>query len=204
MSGRVVQIAAGGAFAHALTGSLWPALCGAGYAVTVEPADRAAPPVHAERAAGIVVADHADPVLAGYSGAWRARGFPSLEVVQNHPDIRIGPLDVPGTDLCGRCFAARANPGRGTAREPHPDAGLAVSVDGYPPYLIALVVALILDRLRLLHGGPVDRRNEVTVVNASTLVIRTFPVVPVLGCPRCADQQPLRQPMFPELKRVLG
>ena len=159
------------------------------------------------------MADHDDPVVARFPGtfqeAWRAAGVPSLVVVQHHPETRIGPLDVPDTALCARCFASRARQnGRdaGAAGALTPDAGRAVSVDGYPPYVVALVVALVMERLTVLDGAT-DARNEVTVVDTANLLARTFPVVPVNGCPQCDDQKPIgvlagHRPVFGDLDRV--
>jgi len=198
-----------------VTGPLRSALIGAGCGVHLGPTDNptpgAADVARAEAATslGILVADHDDPVVAGFSEAWRAAGVPSLVIVQHHPEVRIGPFDVPGTALCAHCFRTRARQnGRGAKAcgDRLPDRGPAISVDGYPPYLIAVAVALTMERLTALDDAA-EARNEITVVNTATLVTRTFTVVPVNQCPQCDDQKPIgllagHQPMFPDLERV--
>jgi hypothetical protein len=41
----------------------------------------------------------------------------------------------------------------------------------------------------MLRADEADRRNEVTVVNAVTLVTRTFPIVPVNDCPHWTERR---------------
>jgi bacteriocin biosynthesis cyclodehydratase domain-containing protein len=190
------QLVTSGAFAREVTDELRPALVDARYTV-VGP--------EAVGSIGLVVADHGDPVISGAVQTWHAEGIPSLMVVQDHPDVRVGPWDVPGTDLCARCFWTRAGSsgiGAASSGERSPDGHLVVGVDGFPPYLIALVVALTTDRLSVLGRDPAGRRNELTVVNMAMLTTRTLEVVPVHGCRWCFQQRPLERPMFAELDGV--
>jgi bacteriocin biosynthesis cyclodehydratase domain-containing protein len=139
-----------------------------------------------------------------------ACGVPTLFVVQSHPDVRVGPLDIPGTLLCARCFAARAHQNGRNAEALNPpatDDAVAITVDGFPPYLFDTVVALVVGRLTVLDADVEERRNEVTVVNTATLVTRTLSVLPVNQCPRCSDQKPIgllggNRPMLADLEGV--
>jgi bacteriocin biosynthesis cyclodehydratase domain-containing protein len=212
--GVTVHLVLGGSFAREMTGPLRSALVDAGYTVRVEPAGGATPRAFAvDRSGtsiGVLVADDDAPVVAALEQAWCACGVPSLLVVQSHPDVRIGPLDVPGTDLCARCFAARARQNGRSIQAADPQSagsGRAPTVDGFPPYLVDTVVALVVDRLAVLDTNVDERRNEVTVVNTATLVTRTFPVVPVNQCPGCSDQKPIgllggHQPMLADLEGI--
>jgi bacteriocin biosynthesis cyclodehydratase domain-containing protein len=215
-----VRLVRSGAFARELAGPLTAALRGAGYRVrpvpaAAEPGDTE--PGDTEPAAGepgdtavgtsigVLVADHDDRVAADLPARWHAAGMPSLVVAQRHPDVRVGPLDVPGTELCGACFTTRQRQHDPTAPDPGTDPAPpgATSVDGFPPYVLAAVVALAVDRLTVIDAKPVPP-NEITVVNTVTLVSRTYPVVAVNLCPWCADQKPVgvlagQQPMFPDL-----
>ncbi|GAB3836448.1 hypothetical protein GCM10029963_77120 [Micromonospora andamanensis] len=192
-------LAVSGAFADALAMRLVPALGRSGYAVSVAPAAAAGPDVdHGADSAptgpsvGILVADHDDPAPSGFRARWHRSGRPLLEVAQKHPDIRIGPWDIPGTSACGHCFRMRARQ-HGTATPSHePPVGAlpAVSVDGFPPYVLAIVVALVISGLERLATDPVVPRNEVTMVDTALLTVRTLPVVPVNGCPHCATPAP--------------
>lgn len=211
---KVVCLAVGGALAHEAADALRQALTGAGYATSVIPAadlvsghDQA----ETEPAVGVVLADDDDPVIASLTEMWHAAGVPSLAVVLEHPDVRIGPLDVPGTDLCAACFTMRVHqhePIPPPDRETEPvERGPAIGVGGIPPYLAAVVASLAVDRLGVLDAEAADRRNEVTAVNTATLVTRTHQVIPVNMCPQCGDQKPVGvlgggEPMFPELNGV--
>jgi bacteriocin biosynthesis cyclodehydratase domain-containing protein len=216
---KIVNLAVSGALAGEATNALRQALADAGYAIADEPAHDMAseePGVdqgEAGMVVGVLVADHDDPVVADLTAMWHAAGIPSLVTVQQHPDVRIGPLDIPGTDLCATCFTTRIRqhdpipaPRDKKSAEPA-ERGAATSVDGFPPYLVAMVVSLIVDRLGALDDKAAERQNEITVVNTATLVTRTHPVIPVNLCPQCSDQRPIGvlsggDPMFPDLSGV--
>ena len=218
----IVKLAVNGAFAREAADASSRALTDAGYATAVQPAGdivSQAPLIDQHETGatiGVVVADRDDPVIAELTAMWHSAGIPSLAVVQEHPDVRIGPLNVPGTDLCATCFTSRVHqhepipPPRGEEPEEPADRGPATSMDGFPSYLIALVVALLVDRLGVLGvlGDEAAKpRNEVTVVNTATLVIRTHPVIPVNLCPQCSDDKPIGvlgggDPMLPALSGV--
>src|SRR5438046_2260875 len=150
-----VQLVVNGGLGRAVAGPLGAALARCGHVAGTGP----------DAALGILVADQDDPLLIGFAETCRAAQVPSLVVVQQHPEVRIGPLDVPGTELCATCFRLRAQqhgrdlgvPGGQPCEDP-----LAVSVDGYPPYLVALVVALAVQRLSVLDHAPAHGGNEVT------------------------------------------
>jgi bacteriocin biosynthesis cyclodehydratase domain-containing protein len=217
---RAVRLFVSGAFAEQMVGPLRSGLVSVGCTVDVtsakDPVSAAADAdgpqtddPQATASLGILLADQDDPVVAGFSQTWRAAGMPSLVVIQQHPEVRIGPLDVPDTALCARCFQTRARQHGRLAEaggEKLSDCGAAVSVDGYPPYVIALVVALVVDRIAVLDETS-QQRNEVTLINTATLATCTAPVVPVNRCPRCDDQKPVgllagHRPMFQELERL--
>ena len=85
--------------------------------------------------------------------------------------------------------------------------GFSVGVSGFPPPVTALVAALAVDRLAVLDRALDAAVNEVTVINTTTLLTRTSPVLPVNLCPSCSAQKPIGvlsggQPMFAELAGV--
>ncbi|TDP92905.1 TOMM precursor leader peptide-binding protein [Labedaea rhizosphaerae] len=200
----ILRLAGRGAFARAVVDDLRAALDELGRDRLLEGAD----PEPGARAV-LVLADHGDPLLDEVPERWHAAGKPSLVVAHVHPDVRIGPLDVPGTSLCRMCFATRQRQHDLThAPQPcWPGAELAIGVDGFPPYLTSLVAGLVVDRLAVLDDLDGTAGGEVTVVNTESMACRTHPVVAVNRCARCGDQKPVGlktagQPMFPDLARV--
>ncbi|MFC7548668.1 TOMM precursor leader peptide-binding protein [Plantactinospora sp. GCM10030261] len=191
--------AVSGAFADALITKLEPALNRSGYAVSVAPTAPANPErgeVPTGPSVGILVADHDDPAIPGFRTRWRRSGRPLLDVVHQHPDIRIGPWDISGTSACGSCFRMRARQhGSGTTGGPPLRTLPSVSIDGFPPYVTSIVVTLVLAGLERLTADPAARRNEVTMVDTALLTIRTLPVIPVNGCPQCAAPTPPGPPL---------
>lgn len=209
-----VHVALSGGLGREVADELRSALVAAGHGVAIGSANSVRPGTpgvggpETGNSIGLLVADHDDPAIAEFTDMWRAGGRPSLVVVQNHPDVRIGPLDVPSSDLCAWCFRTRDRQDQDVvAVDSGPGGDLALTVDGFPPYLVSLVVALIMERLAVLDEDLEKQRNEVTMVNTASLLTRVLPVVPVDHCPQCSDQQPeaalgVRRAMFPDLDRV--
>jgi bacteriocin biosynthesis cyclodehydratase domain-containing protein len=197
LTDRTIRLVCRGAFAGEVAEDLVPALTAAGYAVTTED----------EAAIGLLVADQDDPEVTARQDSWRAAGIASLVIVQSCPDVRVGPLDVPGTELCGLCYRRRARQ-NGAAVPTLPDTvDFSVGVSGFAPPVTALLATLAVDRLAVLDGAPDAAVNEVTVVNTASVLTRTSPVLPVNLCPACSGQKPIGvlsggQPMFPALAAV--
>jgi bacteriocin biosynthesis cyclodehydratase domain-containing protein len=186
-----VYLTVRGPFGRAVVERLRPALAAAGHAVVAEAVDAlpAPPPLNGGTPpVGILLAHHDDPAVAEFPATWHRAGLASLAVVEQHPDVRVGPLDVPGTALCARCFARRARQHGSAPIAGGSDATVVLheSVDGFPPYLVALVVPLIVDRLAVLAERDTVRRNDVTVVHIGSLVTRTYPVIAVNDCVDCS------------------
>lgn len=185
-----VDIVATGGLGRALAPAISAALADSGRQVS-ERASTATPWPVGEPALGLLIADHDDPLADTFTPAWRAAGRPSMVVAQQHPDIRIGPLDVPETPLCGSCFAIRATwPG---ARRPRvtvasAEAAFAVSIDGFPPYLVSALAALTVARIAMA-ARPRETANEVTIVSGVSLAVATHPVVAVGACPACGEAE---------------
>ncbi|GAA1721452.1 TOMM precursor leader peptide-binding protein [Fodinicola feengrottensis] len=128
----------------------------------------------------IVATDCDDPEIDELTVSCRAAGTASLLVVQEHPDIRIGPLDQPGTPWCADCFSARQrqhdreSPRRAVLPEPRVD----IALDGYPNYLLALVAELTADRA----VAATSPAGDILLVNSFTMNVRKFAIVPLGGC----------------------
>ena len=204
----MIRLVCRGAFAEEVAQDLVPALAAAGHRLVDGGGTDASTDASTDDAAlGLLVADEDDPEVARRPDAWRAAGVASLVVVQSCPDVRVGPLDVPGTELCGLCYRRRARQNGSAVAQLPAEFGFSVGVSGFLPPVTALVAALAVDRLAVLEHPLDGVRNEVTLVNTSTVLTRTSPVEPVNLCPACSAQKPIGvlgggPAMFPALAAV--
>lgn len=125
----------------------------------------------------VLVAARDDTVVAEL--AWAA-GVPRLPVIHSHPDIRVGPVDLPGRGPCSRCHASRlaqhGPQGTDTPTGPAP----------LPPHLVELAAGTALGATTT---GEV-RTGRVLLIDTWTDRVTSAPVVPVHGCPRCGGPAP--------------
>lgn len=171
------------ALGHLLVPFLLSELGAAGWAVdavddaTDTPRELAILLVEADEDVDVLVAERRD------------RGLSTLVVAQQHPDVRVGPLDVPGTELCARCFDVRDRQW-GTHPAPRLRSGAdSVDVDGFPPYALAMVANVVVDRVQSVLGRGLPSHNEVCFVSTATLLVHSSTVAPVNGCERCESDE---------------
>jgi bacteriocin biosynthesis cyclodehydratase domain-containing protein len=133
-----------------------------------------------------------DAEFQEYAVAAEAAVRPFLPIAFAHPQIRVGPLVLPGEAPCHSCFCARA---RQHADAEDPMAAQATSamlgqpglgVTGYPPHLPMLAAALALQLLGESWGGTgTPRPGWVTLINVDSDHVRTWAVSTTAFCPAC-------------------
>lgn len=120
--------------------------------------------------------------------AWRV---PWLPVICEHPDLRAGPLVVPGRGPCYGCFRQRLAQHRPSEQltaelHGHYDAGASNGPRGFMPFHAMLAAAAARSVLEAAQPGRVVQHNLVTQRSASGRVVG------VHGCERCGGRVPER------------
>ena len=120
--------------------------------------------------------------------AW---GTPWLPVVCEHPELRVGPLVVPGSGPCYGCFRMRLAqhvPSEQLTAELHShyDADPTAGPRGHVPFHALLAAAAARSVIESGQPGRVLQLNLVTQKSGSGRVVG------VHGCPRCGGRVPER------------
>ncbi len=128
-----------------------------------------------------------------YAAVAERAGQPFLPVAFNDPQIRVGPLVVPGQPPCHSCYRTRA---RQHAPSDDPLAGEvaaalrrspALGVTGCPPHLTMLAASLVLNLLGDSWGGRGPQRpGRVSLINVDSDQVRTWAVNTTAFCPTCS------------------
>lgn len=141
----------------------------------------------------------AERLLDAASFSWRV---PWLPVILEHPEIRVGPLVVPGQGPCHRCFRLRTEQQSSSAdltgalheRYEHDP---ALGPAGFMPFHVTIATGLALDELTRRRPGRWRRLNVVTLQPSGGRVIG------VHGCARCGSGVDERSRSHAELDREL-
>ncbi len=134
-----------------------------------------------------------DAEFQEYAAAAESAGCPFLPVAFSHPQIRVGPLVVPGQPPCHSCFSTRVRQ-HSAAEDPLAEQVAAalrgspgLGVTGYPPHLATLAAALVLNLMGGSWGGRGPQRpGWVSLINVDSDQVRTWAVSTTAFCPACS------------------
>ncbi len=124
-------------------------------------------------------------------------GTPWLPVVLEHPRLRVGPVVVPGSGPCYRCFRERRaqheqDSAITDALHAHYDATPAAGPAGFLPHHVGLAAALVEAELqRFDNGSLADNAGTVRHYHLLEHQASAAKVVAVHGCDRCRHTKPV-------------
>ncbi len=140
------------------------------------------------------------------SHAWRT---PFIEAVMETPNLRVGPVVVPGAGACHACAERRAlqhspRPDEHRALREYYDANPQQGPQGFLPAFAEIAAVRLAQFLRQLKSDPASVAGQVWRMNTIHRETVSSKVVGVHGCPRCGLKRDEAMRSFAALRREVA